>query len=231
MRRSLALTLPGVTVALLLAGCSSPDDDPAERSDDSSAAQTLGPDDVQAAEEVAENELPDIPLWEGTTFRGVIVDDSTVCVDRAYREGGGLDGKGGNAGYVLVTFPGATTGEPQDGTCADVASAPATTTAPPVQVPGDVADDPGLVTRDDLGDEWPLTVDYAVLACEPITAGGMALQVATLAAPDGTVYALNGTAKDHTEAADIEPIWADNPDVEGLKVDISPLIDKALTLC
>lgn len=232
MRRSLALPFPAaVLLVLLLAGCSSPDDETEEPRKDAGGELRLGPAEIQEAEAAVKNELPDIPLWEGTTFRGVIVDDSTVCVDRAYREDGGLDGKGGNAGYVLVTFPDITIGEPQDGTCADVVSAPATTTAPPAQVPDDLQDDPGLLTRDDLGDEWPLTVEYAVLACEPMTAGSMNLQNATLTAPDGTVYALNGTAKTHTDAADIGPIWANDPDLEGLKIDISPLIDQALTLC
>lgn len=82
-----------------------------------------------------------------------------------------------------------------------------------------------------MGDEWPLTVDYGVVACESKTAGGMNLQIATLTAPDGTVYALNGTAKSHSDAADIEPIWADDPEVDGLKISIGPLIDHALTFC
>jgi hypothetical protein len=59
----------------------------------------------------------------------------------------------------------------------------------------------------------------------------MDLQVATLTSPDGTVYALNGTAKTHTEFADLEPIWAKDPAVAGLKVSVGPLIDRARALC
>jgi len=55
--------------------------------------------------------------------------------------------------------------------------------------------------------------------------------MATLDAPDGKTYAANGTAKDHGNYLDIDPIWAPNPDVSGLKIDISPVTDAALALC
>ena len=102
--------------------------------------------------------------------------------------------------------------------------------ASPVVVPDEVKDEPGLVTRTDMGDEWPLTVDYGVVACEKHTAG-QTVMIATFTGPDGVEYALDGTAKSHTDAADIEPIWADDPEVEGLKISIGPLIDRALTFC
>ena len=84
--------------------------------------------------------------------------------------------------------------------------------------------------------KWGLTWETwwgrpAYVACRNITAGGMALKVATFATEDGTEYALNGTAKDHTDAADIDPIWAPDPEMEGLKINIGPLIDRALALC
>lgn len=186
---------------------------------------------IQRAEAAVKGVLPDAPIWEGMKFNGVVIDDLTVCVDRTWRPGGGVDGKGGNAGYVLVTFPHESLGEPQSGVCADVASGPERESASPVEVPDDLKDEPGLITRTDMGDEWPLTVDYAVLACESKTAGGMDLQIATLTAPDGTVYALNGTALDHTDYRDVDPIWADDPDWKGLKISIGPLIDEARALC
>lgn len=198
----------------------------------SSAAEavTLSDEDIRRAEDSVKNALPDAPIWEGMTFSGVIVNETSVCVDRTYRAGGGLDGKGGSAGYVIVTFPGLTLGEPQDGKCEDVADTPAGSSEP-VQVPEDVRDNPGLVTRDDFGDIWPLVVDYAVLSCEPLQAGGMELQIATLQSPDKTVYALNGTAKQHTDAADLAPIWANDPSAAGLKISVGPLIERALSLC
>ena len=191
---------------------------------------------IQAAEAAVEGELPDAPIWEGMKFRGSLVDDLTVCVDRTYGPGGGAGGKPGSAGYVIVTFPDETLGqpslgEPTDGKCSDVADLPKEEPAPPVEVPDSVKDEPGLITRTDLGEEWPLTVDYGVVACQVKMAGRIRLEIATFTAPDGTEYALNGNAKSHTDAADIEPIWAPNPDVDGLKVDIGPLIERARTFC
>lgn len=52
-----------------------------------------------------------------------------------------------------------------------------------------------------------------------------------LLALDGIVYAANGTAKDHGNYPGIDPIWAPNPDVEGLKIDLSPVTEAALDLC
>ncbi len=71
-----------------------------------------------------------------------------------------------------MTFPGKTLEEPIDGVCADTAGAPKTDAAPPVVVLDSVKGKPGLITRTDLGKEWPLTVDYGVVACENKTAGG-----------------------------------------------------------
>jgi hypothetical protein len=75
------------------------------------------------------------------------------------------------------------------------------------------------------------TLVVIVARCQGITVAGRPLQVATLDAPDGKTYAANGTAKDHGNYLDIDPIWAPNPDVSGLKIDISPVIDAALALC
>lgn len=183
---------------------------------------------VVEAERVVKDQLPDIPIWKGVTFKGVLLDEHTVCVDRTYPAGGGLDHRGGSAGYVTVTFPDKVLGEPQDGTCAK-ASVPTATVQPRVEVPAELQGKPGLVTRTDLGEQWPLTVDYAVLHCQPKEAGGYHLQLATLTAPDGTLYALNGSAKAHTPAKDIEPIWAPDPATKA-RISIGPLIDKALTL-
>ncbi|WP_235825351.1 DUF2511 domain-containing protein [Agromyces badenianii] len=185
---------------------------------------------IATAETLVLGELPDAPVWEGITAVGVVVDDAEICVDRTYGPSGGLDGVGGNAGYVVVTFPDETLGEPQDGFCAEYAPV-VRTEAAPVEVPDAVGHEPGLLVSTDFGDDWPLTVPYVVAHCGNITAGNMNLQVVTIDAPDGTTYAANGTAKDHTEYPSLDPIWADNPDVDGLKIDISPIIDAGLVLC
>jgi hypothetical protein len=167
------------------------------------------------------------------TFKGVVIDESEVCVDRNWGPGGGVGGTepGGVAGYVVVTFPQETLGEPQDGVCADYADLPPAAEPTPVDVPADLANDPGLLVSSDFGDDWPLTVPYGVVHCESISAGGMALNVVTFQAPDGTIYASNGTAKDHTNYPSVEAIWADDPNVDGLKINIGPIIDAGLALC
>lgn len=222
-------------IALALSSCTtgsiSPADPAVSVSPSRGSATPLGARDVRRAEQAVKADLPDAPIWKGMKFEGVVVDDTTVCVDRTYAEGAGLQGKGGNAGYVLVQFPDVTTGQPQDGKCASRPPAPGPEKSDPIQVPAALADNPGLVTRDDLGSDWPLTTDYAILSCVPTTVADTELFLATLIAPDGTEYALNGTAKAHTDAADIEPIWAKSPDMDGTKVSIGPLIRQALALC
>lgn len=66
---------------------------------------------VQRAEGAVERVLPDVPIWKGVKFAGSVIDESTVCVDRTWPRRGGIDGKGGSAGYVLVTFPKETLGD------------------------------------------------------------------------------------------------------------------------
>lgn len=68
---------------------------------------------------------------------------------------------------------------------------------------------------------WPLTVPGGLLRCS-----GMAV---TFRAPDGTTYAVNGTAR--TKYPGLEPIWKPHPEVSGARMDIGPLLDKGLTLC
>lgn len=220
--------------ALLLAGCASSPSAVEESAEPStSAAPVITMTDgerIAAAETAVEAELPDAPIWVGMTFAGVVIDTSEICVDRTWAPGGGPDDLGGNAGYVVVTFPNETLGEPQDGMCSGYASQAAAPVAE-VDVPSAVANDPGLIVSTDFGDDWPLTVPYAVVHCESISAGGRVLLVATVDAPDGTTYAANGTAKDHGDFMDIDPIWAPDPDVDGLKISISPVIDAALALC
>lgn len=225
---------------LLLAGCAAPaspttgernSSSPTPSSEQSTAGAAPGLSEeerITAAETAARDALPDAPIWKGMTFRAVILDEKEVCVDRTWPEGGGTGGTGGNAGYVIVGFPELELGEPQDGICA--AYAPALPQAD-VEVPSAVAGEPGLLVSTDFGDEWPLTVPYVVARCENVTAGGRSLQVATVDDPDSKVYAANGTAKDHGKYPGIDPIWALNPDVEGLKIDLSPVTEAALDLC
>lgn len=223
---------------LLLSGCGAPvpptageTPTPSASTASTSAAPVIQLTDaerVTKAEAAVKAELPNAPIWKGMTFKGVVVDESEICVDRTWAPGGGPEKLGGNAGYVMVSFPAVALGKPKDGTCSGYAPAKAPAK---VEVPSDVAKDPGLLVSTDFGDKWPLTVPYVVAHCEGIMVAGRHLQVATLDAPDGKTYAANGTAKDHGNYLDIDPIWAPNPGVSGLKIDISPVTDAALALC
>jgi hypothetical protein len=223
--------------SLLLAGCAASATPTAQETSTQPASTAAAPviqltdaERVTKAEKAVQAELPNAPIWKGMTFKGVVVDDSEVCVDRTWAPGGGPDKVGGNAGYVVVSFPAVTPGKPKDGACA--AYAPAAAKAPAkVEVPSETAKDPGLLVSTTFGDKWPLKVPYVVAHCQGITVAGRHLQVATLDAPDGKTYAANGTAKDHGNYADIDPIWAPNPDVSGLKIDMDPVTEAALAQC
>lgn len=190
---------------------------------------------IKKAEKLVLAELPDAQMWEGLTVNGVKVSKRVICVDRTWAPGGGPDDKGGNAGYVVVKFAKKKTGkvklgDPQDGLCADYAPVAATPAAE-VDVPKRLKKKKGLLVSTKFGDEWPLTVPYAVVRCRNITAGEMDLNVVTLDAPDGTRYAVNGTAQAHTSYPEIDSIWAPDPNVDGLKVNIAPVIDAGRQLC
>jgi hypothetical protein len=233
-------------VVLLLAGCAATESPTAEDSSTSAATAaeatsvpaTAAPvatmtdaQRVTQAEATVLAELPaDVPIYKGMTAKGSVVNDTEVCVDRTWRPGGGIDHKGGNAGYVVVSFPEIAVGEPQDGLCKGYAPVEAMTPVP-VEVPDEISNDPGFLLSTNFGDEWPLTVPYAVVHCEEISVAGRTLQVATLDDPEGKTYAANGTAKDHGNYPAVDPIWAPNPDVSGLKIDITPIIDAAIERC
>jgi hypothetical protein len=82
------------------------------------------------------------------------------------------------------------------------------------------------VSRSDLRDDWPLTVDAGYLNCPTDPSSGV------VAFYDGSrYYAVNGLARSVTDYPDIDAIWADNPISPGIKKDIGPLIDRGLALC
>lgn len=92
--------------------------------------------------------------------------------------------------------------------------------------------EPGFVSRDDFGSDWPLTVDQGTLDCtEGPQVGGAGLDAVTFTAPGGTTYAVNGAAKTVTNYPEIDPIWASDPSGTSPKMGIGPLIDKGLELC
>lgn len=85
----------------------------------------------------------------------------------------------------------------------------------------------GLVERQTWNDgPWPFTVDTATLFCTKAAGGERVTVVA-----DREMYALNGTAKSANLWPPFDPIWLDNPNAPGLKVDIGPMIQRGLALC
>lgn len=223
---------------LVLAGCAAPVSPTAEETSiPSTSSASAAPvstltdaERVTKAESAAQAEVTNAPIWKGMTFKGVVVGQSEVCVDRTWAPGGGPEKLGGNAGYVVVSFPAVAVGKPQDGTCVEYVPAEAKAPAR-VEIPAAVTNDPGLLVSTNFGDKWPLTVPYVTAHCQAITVDGRRLKAVFVDAPGGKTYALNGTAKDHSSHPDIDPIWAPHPEVAGLKSDVSPVIDAALALC
>jgi hypothetical protein len=108
--------------------------------------------------------------------------------------------------------------------------APATMqpTVPEPTVPQPTATPAGFITREQLGEAWPFTVESGLLACNDqqhvtFTAGGV-------------VYALNGTAKGAIDNGApyqlIDTIWLDSPTPStGPKVSLRSVLDIGLSLC
>lgn len=83
----------------------------------------------------------------------------------------------------------------------------------------------------DVGAGWPLTVKQGLLQCESEVLPSFTVERVTFEAPDGTVYGVNGSAVS-VGYPRIDPIWKkDDSAGYGLKVNISPLIDRGLRLC
>ncbi|MFI5979180.1 hypothetical protein [Streptomyces sp. NPDC051452] len=104
-------------------------------------------------------------------------------------------------------------------------SDPDTSTEQSSQYSSSEAKDPsgGLAVTASRFTEWPFTVSAGVLRCE---AGAV-----TFEPPGGPRYAVNGTAKGAGYPA-MTPIWADDTNLgNGLKVDISEVLDKGRSLC
>lgn len=75
--------------------------------------------DVDAAEAAARDDLPDIPLWEGTKFKGTVVSDSEICVDRVLAKEKASVVGGARTSHVIVSWPSLEVAdEAEDGPCA-----------------------------------------------------------------------------------------------------------------
>jgi hypothetical protein len=107
------------------------------------------------------------------------------------------------------------------------------------------------ITKNEFGNEWPLSINSGVVKCLPIGNGSVVFEA------EGKTYAINGTAKGFAKKHNfysIEDIWLDDPkflemakeiakaENEPLaevlksmgsptKINISPVIDSGLKLC
>jgi hypothetical protein len=88
------------------------------------------------------------------------------------------------------------------------------------------------ISKSQFKDQWPLTVDSGTLKCEPAPTS-LKVQFVTFTS-GGKTYALNGIARGQAKQRgwkEIDPIWKDNPEIPGAKINIGPLITLGLTLC
>lgn len=83
-----------------------------------------------------------------------------------------------------------------------------------------------VIRQSDYGDKWAFTVSNGILSCVNPGDKYPAITFTT----DNKTYAINGIAKG-LGYPDIDPIWKDNPNTSGLKVNISPFIQRGLSLC
>jgi hypothetical protein len=77
------------------------------------------------------------------------------------------------------------------------------------------------VAEGEFGAAWPLTVSQGILRCEY----GSEITFQS----DGTTYTLRRSTEHGENNSDIAPIWGQVP--AGMKKDLTPLIEKGVTLC
>ena len=84
------------------------------------------------------------------------------------------------------------------------------------------------VSSKDYGDAWPFTVDSVDLMCDGPSPKALARTA------DGTVYALNGSARTQAKSrgwADGQDITKPNPSMPAIKMDYSNFVQIAQDLC
>jgi hypothetical protein len=80
----------------------------------------------------------------------------------------------------------------------------------------------GYVSHQLLGDAWPLTVEDGTIICN-----GTAILLRT----NQGLYAVNGIARGQGKWKDIRSITKPDPKVDGLIMNVQPIIDRGLELC
>lgn len=78
------------------------------------------------------------------------------------------------------------------------------------------------VAAAEYGEDWPFTVQQGTVDC---LQGG-----AAIFRSEGKIYQLNGKAAS-LNYLPLDPIWRDNPEIPGTKINIGPMIKLALEQC
>lgn len=84
----------------------------------------------------------------------------------------------------------------------------------------------GYVSRALMGATWPLSIDEGTIVCDRTAI--------LLRAPDGHLYAVNGTARSQVPKfgwIDVRAITLPDPNITGLFMNVQPIIDQGLSLC
>lgn len=87
------------------------------------------------------------------------------------------------------------------------------------------------ITKESFPGDWALNVDSGVLKCEN--------KAVSFTAPDGTIYALNGFGQVYSKKNELgwqpitpeSDIWLNNPEMPGIKISTSDMIEAGLALC
>lgn len=84
------------------------------------------------------------------------------------------------------------------------------------------------VSSKEYGEAWPFTVDSVDLLCEGPSPKALARTT------DGTVYALNGSARSQAKEkgwADGQTITKPNPKIPSIKMDYGDIVQRSQALC
>ena len=94
------------------------------------------------------------------------------------------------------------------------------------------------IYRENIGEEWPLTIERGYLYCNCVDRGGFPFFQCVKGAVnihnplEGVTYSVNGVHDPRfVRVADIEPIRQTDPEDPSVKIDLGPLIERGLELC
>ena len=102
----------------------------------------------------------------------------------------------------------------------------------PARQPARPPQNPAVASADTWNDgPWPLTIDGGVLTCTRV-AGTEALYITD---SNGRMWPLNGAGQAHHARwgaeSSIDPVWRENPQIPGTRINIGPLIQRARARC